>query len=69
MRSEEGRAPRAAPEPQPAPPLGDLEEAAQQIFGERLDVARRYTEHLASSGIVRGLIGPREAPGCGSGTS
>ena len=62
MRSEEGRAPRAAPEPQPAPPLGDLEEAAQQIFGERLDVARRYTEHLASSGIVRGLIGPREAP-------
>ncbi|MGX5669351.1 16S rRNA (guanine(527)-N(7))-methyltransferase RsmG [Kocuria rhizophila] len=53
---------RAAPEPQPAPPLGDLEPAARAIFGPRLDLARRYTEHLASSGIVRGLIGPREAP-------
>lgn len=37
-------------------------EAAQQLFGDRLDLAKRYTEHLASSGIVRGLIGPREAP-------
>ena len=53
---------RAAPEPQPAPPLGDLEPAAAELFGDRLDLARRYTEHLASSGIVRGLIGPREAP-------
>lgn len=25
-------------------------------------MAQRYTEHLASTGIVRGLIGPREAP-------
>lgn len=55
-------APRAAPEPQPAPPLGELTGAAEQIFGERLELAQRYTEHLASSGIVRGLIGPREAP-------
>lgn len=36
--------------------------AARELFGDRLELARRYTEHLASSGIVRGLIGPREAP-------
>ena len=36
--------------------------AAQQLFGDRVALAERYTEHLASSGIVRGLIGPREAP-------
>lgn len=54
---------RPAPDPQPAPPLEGAElEAAQQLFGDRLDLAKRYTEHLASSGIVRGLIGPREAP-------
>lgn len=53
---------RPAPEPQPAPELGEHEAAARTIFDDRLDLARRYTEHLASSGIVRGLIGPREAP-------
>lgn len=54
--------PRAAPAPQPAPELGVFEGAARAIFGDRLELAQRYTEHLASSGIVRGLIGPREAP-------
>lgn len=34
--------------------------AAQEIFGEHLPVAERYVEHLATSGIERGLIGPRE---------
>lgn len=54
---------RPGPDPQPAPPLEGAElEAAQQLFGDRLELAKRYTEHLASSGIVRGLIGPREAP-------
>lgn len=54
---------RPAPDPQPAPPLQGAElDAARQLFGDRLDLARRYTEHLASSGIVRGLIGPREVP-------
>ena len=54
---------RAAPDPQPAPELTGAElEAAQAIFGDRLGLAERYVEHLASSGIVRGLIGPREAP-------
>lgn len=36
--------------------------AAVEIFGARLDLARRYAEHLATSGVERGLIGPREAP-------
>lgn len=36
--------------------------AAQRIFGDRLDLAKRYVEHLATSGIERGLIGPREVP-------
>ncbi|AOY73405.1 16S rRNA (guanine(527)-N(7))-methyltransferase RsmG [Arthrobacter sp. TES] len=37
-------------------------QAAEKIFGERLDLAKRYVEHLATSGIERGLIGPREVP-------
>jgi 16S rRNA (guanine527-N7)-methyltransferase len=36
--------------------------AAQRIFGDRLDLAKRYVEHLETSGIERGLIGPREVP-------
>ncbi|NVM99156.1 16S rRNA (guanine(527)-N(7))-methyltransferase RsmG [Arthrobacter sp. SDTb3-6] len=36
--------------------------AAEQIFGRRLGLAKRYVEHLATSGIERGLIGPREVP-------
>ncbi|WP_422757761.1 16S rRNA (guanine(527)-N(7))-methyltransferase RsmG [Paenarthrobacter sp. C1] len=36
--------------------------AAEKIFGERLDLAKRYVEHLATSGTERGLIGPREVP-------
>lgn len=36
--------------------------AARKIFGDRLDLATRYVEHLATSGIERGLIGPREVP-------
>lgn len=37
-------------------------EAAQKVFGDRLPLAQRYVEHLATSGIERGLIGPREVP-------
>lgn len=36
--------------------------AAQGLFGSRLSLAERYVEHLSTSGIVRGLLGPREAP-------
>ncbi|MCB5272523.1 Ribosomal RNA small subunit methyltransferase G [Arthrobacter sp. SO5] len=37
-------------------------QAAQTIFGDRLNLAQRYVEHLATSGTERGLIGPREVP-------
>jgi 16S rRNA (guanine527-N7)-methyltransferase len=43
----------SAVEPEPA--------AARAIFGDRLDLARRYVASLATDGVVRGLIGPREA--------
>ena len=37
-------------------------EAARRAFtSDRLDLAVRYTELLATEGVVRGLIGPREA--------
>ncbi|MBM7051807.1 16S rRNA (guanine(527)-N(7))-methyltransferase RsmG [Rothia sp. ZJ1223] len=36
--------------------------AAHAVFGDRLPLAQRYVEHLATSGIERGLIGPREMP-------
>lgn len=35
---------------------------AEQIFGDRLELARRYHESLATAGVERGLIGPREVP-------
>ncbi|MDO4253563.1 MAG: 16S rRNA (guanine(527)-N(7))-methyltransferase RsmG [Kocuria sp.] len=57
------QADRLAPQPQQPPILdGEALSAAQKIFGDRLPLATRYVAHLASSGIVRGLIGPREAP-------
>jgi 16S rRNA (guanine527-N7)-methyltransferase len=37
-------------------------QAAEKIFGDRLGLAQRYVEHLATSGTERGLIGPREVP-------
>lgn len=35
---------------------------ARFVFGDRLTLTERYVAHLASSGIERGLIGPREVP-------
>ena len=34
--------------------------AAAAVFGERLELARRYAELLAGIGVERGLLGPRE---------
>lgn len=39
----------------------DIGTAARAVFGDRVPIAERYAELLASSGIDRGLIGPREA--------
>lgn len=46
-------------EPEVAYP-GPAPEAADAMFGPRLDMARRYAEVLAVAGVARGLIGPRE---------
>lgn len=39
---------------------GEPPPAAEAVFGSRFDLARRYTELLATAGVERGLIGPRE---------
>ena len=48
-------APTSSPEiPRPAP------DAASAIVGSRIYIAERYAELLASAGVERGLLGPRE---------
>ncbi|MDI9892453.1 MULTISPECIES: 16S rRNA (guanine(527)-N(7))-methyltransferase RsmG [unclassified Microbacterium] len=37
-------------------------DAAAALFGERIDLARRFTSALAAHGEERGLIGPLEVP-------
>jgi len=41
----------------PDPPV-----AARRVFGSSLPVAIRYAGWLADAGVLRGLLGPREAP-------
>lgn len=43
-------------------PPAEFLAAATTVFGERLGLAGRYAELLVTAGVVRGLIGPREAP-------
>ncbi|HZV85845.1 MAG TPA: 16S rRNA (guanine(527)-N(7))-methyltransferase RsmG [Brevundimonas sp.] len=45
-----------------ASPPADHAAAAEAVFGDRLDVAEAYARLLMTDGVVRGLIGPREAP-------
>lgn len=40
----------------------DLSPAAEELFGEALPLAERYVDHLATTGIEWGLLGPREVP-------
>ncbi|MFC4429199.1 16S rRNA (guanine(527)-N(7))-methyltransferase RsmG [Citricoccus alkalitolerans] len=50
-------------EPQDPPELtGDLLTAAEELFGDRIALAVRFVEHLSSTGIEWGLLGPREVP-------
>ena len=52
-----------SPNDDPDAGAADLETepaAAAVIFGDRIDLARRYVHSLATDGVVRGLIGPRE---------
>ncbi|RAU96694.1 16S rRNA (guanine(527)-N(7))-methyltransferase RsmG [Mycobacterium colombiense] len=39
---------------------GSSPDVAAAVFGERLGIARRYAEILATAGVERGLLGPRE---------
>lgn len=39
-----------------------VDAAAQKFFGDRLTLADRYADALATSGVERGLLGPREVP-------
>jgi 16S rRNA (guanine527-N7)-methyltransferase len=41
----------------PSPPA-----VAEKVFGATLPLARRYVSRLATDGVTRGLIGPREVP-------
>lgn len=43
-------------------PPAEWREAAEAVFGDRLSLAGRYASLLVTDGVVRGLIGPREAP-------
>ena len=49
----------AAESPASAEPPPPPAEAAE-VFGAALDTARRFAELLATNGVTRGLIGPRE---------
>src|SRR5512135_2579995 len=41
---------------------GEPEDAVRALFGDRSELARRFAEHLISSAVTRGLVGPREVP-------
>jgi 16S rRNA (guanine527-N7)-methyltransferase len=43
-------------------PLETEPAAAATLFGDRIDLARRFTQSLARKGEERGLIGPLELP-------
>jgi 16S rRNA (guanine527-N7)-methyltransferase len=45
-----------------AEPPQEFGAVARHVFGERFDVAVAYARLLVTDGVVRGLIGPREAP-------
>jgi 16S rRNA (guanine527-N7)-methyltransferase len=47
----------AVPAPDDAPPPPPI---AERVFGAALPLAEQYVAQLASDGVVRGLIGPRE---------
>ena len=52
--------PADGPSQPPGQLLGETPPEAAGLFGDALDQARRYAELLATDGVARGLIGPRE---------
>ncbi|QFG70044.1 16S rRNA (guanine(527)-N(7))-methyltransferase RsmG [Ornithinimicrobium pratense] len=62
-QTRDGEAPggrRTVPPPVSGAPEPPAE--AADVFGDSLDLARRYADLLATTGISHGLVGPREAP-------
>lgn len=59
---DDGRDPQAgvAPVAHAAPPA--TPPTAATVFGDRADLAERFTAILADTGVSHGLIGPREVP-------
>jgi 16S rRNA (guanine527-N7)-methyltransferase len=49
------------PDPSRLEPPEDVRPAANVLFGDGLPLAERFAGSLATDGVVRGLIGPREA--------
>ncbi|MEU4243075.1 16S rRNA (guanine(527)-N(7))-methyltransferase RsmG [Actinoplanes sp. NPDC026619] len=49
-------------EPEGALPPAEFLGVARQVFGDRFELAVAYARLLVTDGVVRGLIGPREAP-------
>lgn len=45
-----------------ASPPAEIAAVAAEVFGDRLGLAVDYARLLMTDGVVRGLIGPREAP-------
>lgn len=43
-------------------PPAEIAAVAAEVFGDRLELAGQFTQLLATEGVVRGLIGPRETP-------
>jgi 16S rRNA (guanine527-N7)-methyltransferase len=52
----------ASSSPGSSAPPADLLEAARTVFPDRLPLAEAYAGLLITDGVLRGLIGPREAP-------
>jgi 16S rRNA (guanine527-N7)-methyltransferase len=44
------------------PAVPPAPEVARSVFGPALADAERYVARLATDGVTRGLIGPREVP-------
>lgn len=54
--------PAAADLPEGAVPPDSFASVAARVFGDRLPLASEFARLLVTDGVIRGLIGPREAP-------
>ncbi len=61
---EGGGVPRGTPPPSVVPGVVDetLRPEIERVFGDRVERAAAYRDLLATAGVERGLIGPREVP-------